>query len=65
MIRTIVGLAAALGVEVIAEGIEARAQADQLMRLGCLRGQGYFFSQPVRASVASEMFSAPSLPLQA
>jgi len=63
MIRTIVGLAQALSVDVIAEGIEARTQADQLLRLGCLRGQGYFFSVPVRAASVPELFAASSLPL--
>jgi EAL domain-containing protein (putative c-di-GMP-specific phosphodiesterase class I) len=63
MILTIVGLAQALSVDVIAEGIEARTQADQLLRLGCLRGQGYFFSVPVRAASVPEFFAASSLPL--
>ncbi len=63
MIRTIVGLAQALGVDVIAEGIESRAQAEQLLRLGCLRGQGYFFSLPLRAAGVPAVFDAVTLPL--
>ena len=63
MIRTIVGLAQALGVDVIAEGIEHRTQADHLLRLGCLRGQGYFFARPLRAAVVPEIFSVASLPM--
>jgi diguanylate cyclase (GGDEF)-like protein/PAS domain S-box-containing protein len=63
MIRTIVGLAQALGVDVIAEGIEQRFQADQLLRLGCMRGQGYYFARPLRAAVVPEVFSAGLLPL--
>ena len=63
MIRTIVGLAQALGVDVIAEGIEHRNQADQLLRLGCMRGQGYYFARPLRAAVVPEVFIAGLLPL--
>ncbi|MBX7081709.1 MAG: EAL domain-containing protein [Nannocystaceae bacterium] len=62
MIRTIVGLAQALAVDVIAEGIETRSQADQLLRLGCLRGQGYLFGEPLRASRVPELF-APAVSL--
>jgi diguanylate cyclase (GGDEF)-like protein/PAS domain S-box-containing protein len=63
MIRTIVGLAQALGVDVIAEGIEHRNQADQLLRLGCMRGQGYYFARPLRAGSVPEVFTAGLLPL--
>ncbi len=49
MIRTILSLASNLGVEVIAEGIEYTVQADQLLELGCVRGQGYLFSRPIAA----------------
>jgi EAL domain-containing protein (putative c-di-GMP-specific phosphodiesterase class I) len=35
---------------VIAEGIENRATADLLLRLGCERGQGYFFGKPMPAT---------------
>ncbi|MEM6294233.1 MAG: EAL domain-containing protein [Myxococcota bacterium] len=50
MIRTILSLASNLGVEVIAEGIEYTVQADQLLQLGCVRGQGYLFSRPIAAA---------------
>jgi diguanylate cyclase (GGDEF)-like protein/PAS domain S-box-containing protein len=63
MIRTIVGLANALHVDVIAEGIESRHQADELLRLGCMRGQGYFFSEPLRPGRVPEFFHSP-LPLR-
>jgi diguanylate cyclase (GGDEF)-like protein len=36
-----------LGLQVIAEGIEARGQLERLRELGCEYGQGYLFAQPV------------------
>jgi EAL domain-containing protein (putative c-di-GMP-specific phosphodiesterase class I) len=50
MIRTILSLADNLDVDVIAEGIETTAQADQLLQLGCQRGQGYLFGRPIAAA---------------
>lgn len=45
--RTIVVLAHAMGLAVIAEGVETQAQRDRLLALGCTHFQGYLFSRPV------------------
>jgi len=45
-VRSIISLADALGLDVVAEGVENQAQADALVRLGCLKAQGYFFGRP-------------------
>jgi diguanylate cyclase (GGDEF)-like protein/PAS domain S-box-containing protein len=45
--EAIVGLATALDLVQIAEGIEHQAQADRLLDLGCELGQGYLFSKAV------------------
>jgi diguanylate cyclase (GGDEF)-like protein len=44
---TILELARALGVRVVAEGIESRAQLDRLRALGCEMGQGFLLSPPL------------------
>ena len=44
--NTIVVLGQAMGLEVIAEGIEIPEQAQRLSALGCPQGQGYLYSQP-------------------
>jgi len=49
IVRFVIGLAETLGIEVTAEGIERQEQADCLVELGCLRGQGYLYDRPVPA----------------
>ncbi|MCR9256448.1 MAG: EAL domain-containing protein [Alphaproteobacteria bacterium] len=47
IVRTIVGLARNLDIDVVAEGIENEAQADHLRALGVHIGQGYLYSRPL------------------
>ncbi|MDP8970803.1 MAG: EAL domain-containing protein, partial [Actinomycetota bacterium] len=42
-----VGLARALGLETVAEGVETRQQLDGLRGLGCQFAQGYLWSRPL------------------
>ncbi len=55
IVRTIVTLARSLGMNVIAEGVETRAQLTQLRDLGCDFGQGYLFSKAVGAPAALDL----------
>jgi EAL domain-containing protein (putative c-di-GMP-specific phosphodiesterase class I) len=48
--RAILELSAALGLDVVAEGIEQPEQARLLHELGCRRAQGYLFGRPVPAA---------------
>jgi diguanylate cyclase (GGDEF)-like protein len=50
IIEAIIGLARALGLRTVAEGIETDAQWAELERLGCEYVQGYRFSRPLPAS---------------
>lgn len=47
IVRTIIALARNLGLAVIAEGVETRAQADFLLSEGCPEGQGYYYDKPL------------------
>ncbi len=57
IIRTIIALAKALKLRIIAEGIETREQLEKLRSLGCDYGQGYLFSRPLPASFIEDLFS--------
>jgi diguanylate cyclase (GGDEF)-like protein/PAS domain S-box-containing protein len=50
IVRAIVGLGDSLGLAIVAEGVERRAQANALMALGCSIAQGYLFGYPQPAS---------------
>ncbi len=54
IVRAILALAAALGLAVVADGIETAHQLAQLRELGCTYGQGYFIArqQEVGATTA-------------
>ena len=47
IVRSIIGLADALGLRTVAEGIETRDTWDQLDDLGCKYAQGFLISRPL------------------
>lgn len=61
--RAIVGavtnLGHALGLAVLAEGIETEAQATRLVELGCDLAQGYHFARPMPAPQAASLVGVP------
>ena len=58
IVKTIVVMAKALGLKVVAEGVETREQSDILGELGCYECQGYFFGRPMGVADFQEMFPA-------
>ena len=54
-------LARALGIEVVAEGIETEGQLAHLFALGYRRGQGYMLARPVAAPDAAALVAAGPL----
>ena len=50
VIEAALGLAATLGLETVAEGIERSGQTERLRALGCRLGQGFLFARPAGAN---------------
>jgi EAL domain-containing protein (putative c-di-GMP-specific phosphodiesterase class I) len=57
ILKAIVALATNLKMETTAEGIETEHQFEELRRIGCLSGQGYYISRPVPAEEAFEFLT--------
>jgi len=65
IVAGVLGLAHALGVGAIAEGVEEPEQADRLAALGCELAQGYLWSKPLAAEELEGTFERlwPRLPI--
>lgn len=61
IVRTILGLANNLKMEVIAEGVETLEQAEALRSMNCDYGQGYYFSRALNANSAVRFLSSDSI----
>ncbi|MBB5697699.1 diguanylate cyclase (GGDEF)-like protein [Sphingomonas yantingensis] len=57
IVRAILGLAQALGMQTTAEGIETPELAQTLAALGCGYGQGFLYSKPLPADQALRLLS--------
>jgi EAL domain-containing protein (putative c-di-GMP-specific phosphodiesterase class I) len=57
-----VGMGHALGLRVIAEGVETEQQVIELRALGCDEAQGFLFSQPVPEAEIEQLFAASYSP---
>ena len=60
IVSTIVNLAKALGILVVAEGVETEDQAARLKVLGCDEAQGYLFSRPLPAEDIAKLLAPAS-----
>ena len=49
IVKTIIGMAKALRLRTVAEGVETRAQSEDLLYLGCDEAQGYYVARPMSA----------------
>ena len=56
IVRAILSLASALGMQTTAEGIETVELSHTLAALGCTLGQGYYFSRPLAPDKAYDFY---------
>lgn len=55
IVQSIIGLADAMELDLVAEGVETEPAARILLELGCTRAQGYLFSRPVPREEIEQM----------
>jgi diguanylate cyclase (GGDEF)-like protein len=60
IVQSVVNIADALGLAVVAEGVETEAQVTVLQALGCNFAQGFLFARPLPAEEAGELLDAPA-----
>jgi diguanylate cyclase (GGDEF)-like protein len=62
IVKAVIDLSRALGLTVVAEGVDTEEQHDHLRRLGCPRVQGHLFSAPQPAEEISDFLDGLLLP---
>jgi EAL domain-containing protein (putative c-di-GMP-specific phosphodiesterase class I) len=62
IVTAVMSMAAALGLRVVAEGVETPEQVDRLQELGCFVAQGFHFARPMASPAFSELLKGPLLP---
>jgi EAL domain-containing protein (putative c-di-GMP-specific phosphodiesterase class I) len=58
IVGSCIGLAHAVGIRAVAEGVETRGQLETLRAMGCDLAQGYHFTRPLPAPLLKEWLTA-------
>jgi len=58
LVNAIIAMGKALGLELIAEGVETKEQLIFLTTLNCLQIQGYYFNRPLTVQAITELLAA-------
>jgi len=61
IVRSTIGLAHDLELEVVAEGVEDEQTLRRLAELGCDQAQGWYFSRPLRLDALMAWFERPAI----
>lgn len=60
LVQAIMSLGDVMSLDTVAEGIELAGELDQLRKLGCRLGQGFYFSKPLAAPEISKLLGGGS-----
>jgi diguanylate cyclase (GGDEF)-like protein len=63
ILRSIMALADAFGLDVVAEGVETVAAAKILLDLGCYRAQGFLLSHPLDSAAMESLLAKRAVPM--
>ncbi len=58
IVKATIDMAHAVGLRVVAEGVETQEQEEYLRAFGCDRAQGYLYAKPQPAEAITEMLAA-------
>ncbi len=61
VVKSILDLAAALGIRSVAEGVESADVAAALLAMGCVAAQGWYFAKPLNAASATAWLTEDKL----
>ncbi|MGE4363898.1 MAG: EAL domain-containing protein, partial [Mycolicibacterium sp.] len=63
IVRAVIALAEAFGLELVAEGVETEAAAMTLLRHGCHRAQGFLLSRPIDGAAMKALLARGRVPV--
>lgn len=63
IVRTIIDLATSLEMDIVAEGVETKAQLEGLRALGCETIQGFYFAKPMTPEAAWHFIEEANQPI--
>ena len=63
IVAAVTGMAHALGMLVVAEGVETEAQRQELTAIGCDVAQGYLFARPLSPAALVALWERSEVPL--
>jgi diguanylate cyclase (GGDEF)-like protein/PAS domain S-box-containing protein len=61
IVAALTGMAHALGMTVVAEGVETEAQREELTAIGCDAAQGYLFARPLEPDALTALWELPGI----
>ena len=64
IVRAIIALAEAFGLDLVAEGVETAAAARTLLAHGCYRAQGFLLSQPLPGDATESLLAVGRVPVR-